>query len=137
MMKLVIWGFSSLGMLVGNLIGLSTDSLSSVLLPALLTLVGAGGFGFLSKLAESERAIAMTSAASFCIACLVGIYSSVWLTEHRIFTPPNSYGTPIKERKVLRGDEIQRTCALFSRYDKGLLSSEQLVTRIKEHVCSP
>src|SRR5688500_11854820 len=83
----LIVAFSMLGLLVGNLVGLSATSVVTPLLGLLFAFAGSSVIAFLHKLTQQDRKVASYAMTALSVACLVGIYSGVLVNEYRLLTP--------------------------------------------------
>jgi hypothetical protein len=86
----VMWmhlGFFTMGLFVGNLVGLSATSLVSQLIGLFFALAGGSVIAFLKGLEKAEQKIA--GQALFCASAgaLLGVYLSVLAIQFRLLTP--------------------------------------------------
>ena len=126
--------FGCLGLLIGNMVGLSADSLVKVVIPAILTFGGGSVLVFLNKLSVDEQRMAAVAITTLSIFCLLGIYLGILQAEYRIFTPRSdrSFGdTPGSiERKYLRSSEIDKIFVIDTQYRQKHISAEVAYDRL-------
>jgi hypothetical protein len=89
----IVIGFAALGLLIGNLVGLTSESAVNPLLSLLFVFVGGSVLGFLHKLDSNDRAIAGGSVLSLSVCCLVGVYFAIWTNQHRWLSPTPASST--------------------------------------------
>jgi hypothetical protein len=80
-------GFAALGLLVGNLVGLTSESVVTPLLGLLFTFMGSSILVVLNKLNAEDRKIAGKAVLALASCCLVGVYLGIALAEYRLLTP--------------------------------------------------
>jgi hypothetical protein len=87
MMKKLVFGYASLGLLVGVLTGLSNSPIASSLLAGLFAFAG-GGLGFLiEKLNKSEAAeLGGSALTAFSLLCLAGILGGLTIRLNDLLT---------------------------------------------------
>lgn len=108
----MILAFAALGFLIGNMVGLTAESVISALLPLLFAFGGGSAVGLLHKLDADGRKAASGAILSLSIACLVGTYIGITVSEYQLLTPP--------ERRQLRAD----ASISESKYLRSFLASE-------------
>ena len=84
---LISAAFAALGLLVGNLTGLSASPIAKALIPALFTLIGGSFVAFISKVQPKDRSVAASAILSFSVACLMGTYIGIALNAHELLGP--------------------------------------------------
>ena len=82
----LVFAFSMLGLLIGTLVGLTSESVVQTLLGLLFALMGGSVIAFLSKLSPEDRKTASQAIASLSIGCLIGIYSGIVVTQYRLLS---------------------------------------------------
>jgi len=103
----LILAFSALGLLIGNLVGLSATSIVTPLLGLLFAFGGSSIIAFLHKLSGDDRKAAAQAVLAISLACLVGVYSGVLINQYRVLTP-KARRWPVAvsaSSKSVRGDE--------------------------------
>lgn len=83
----MILAFLLLGLLVGNLIGLSAQSIVVPFLGLVFALAGGSLIAFLEKLTGPDRILAANALAAFCAAALVGAYFGIFASEWQLLSP--------------------------------------------------
>jgi hypothetical protein len=95
----LVLGFGFLGLLIGNIAGMTSAAISSSLLSLLFAFVGGSILVFLEKLSPETRKLAGQSVAALSICCLVGIYSGIYVSEHRLLSPKDGVATASAAQK--------------------------------------
>lgn len=103
--------FLALGFLIGNVVGLTAESVGSVLIPVVFTFGGGSAVALAAKLDPDARKVAYRSVLAVSSSCLVGIYVSVAISEYQFLTPLKSRAErlqgPPADRKYLRSASIE------------------------------
>ena len=107
-----ILAFTALGFLIGNLVGLTAESVISAILPLLFAFGGGSAIGFFHKIDQESRQWASTAILAISLSCLVGVYSGIAVSEHQLLTPA--------ERKYVRAE----ASIAESKYLRSYLASE-------------
>ena len=114
----IVAAFLSLGVVVGTLVGLSASSLAQGAIGLLFAFGGGSAIALSEKLSPSKQIFACAAIASLSIGCFIGIYSSVYISEHQLLTPAATRATDaagktsVEARKVLRSELIVHAVAL-------------------------
>ena len=120
--------YGCLGMLIGNMVGLSADSLVKIVISVVFAFSGGSVLVFLHKLSVDEQRMAAIGITTLSIFCLLGIYIGILQAEYRIFTPQSarSFGelTRSIERKYLRSSEIKNIFIIDTKYRQRQISAE-------------
>jgi len=85
-------GFLALGFLIGNLVGMTATSVVTSLLGLLFAFAGGSVITVMHRLNAVDRNVAGKALAALSLACVVGIYSGVYVCEHRLLSPPPKPG---------------------------------------------
>jgi hypothetical protein len=80
-------GLSSIGVLAGTLVGMSSDHVSKVLLGLVFSLIGGSVIALLQKIPANERNLAGAALFALSVGCLGGIYSGILVSEYQVLTP--------------------------------------------------
>lgn len=120
--------FASLGLLIGNMIGLSADSLVKVLIPAMFAFGGGSVLALLNKLTVNDQRTAAVSLIALSSFCLLGVYIGILQTEYRVFTPKtdgqNQREIITSEQKYLRSVSLERIDIIDTQFRQGLITGE-------------
>lgn len=81
------FAFATLGLLIGTLVGLTSESVVQSLIGLLFALMGGSVIALLGKLSPEDRTKASQAIASLSIGCLIGIYSGIIVTQYRLLSP--------------------------------------------------
>ena len=133
-----IVAFAALGFLIGNTVGLTASSVASSLISLLFAFGGGSAVAFLRKLNNDDRRSASQAVTALSLACLVGIYVGIWISESQILTPhrrqqDNSVQT-IAERKYLRSALVTKTNEIDQAYQVGDLTPKVAYEQLYEAV---
>ena len=128
------FAFAMLGLLIGTLVGLTSESVVQTLIGLLFALMGGSVIAFLGKMSSEDRKAASQAIASLSIACLIGIYSGIIVTQYRLLSPRLDSNKPTvtaraeisKETyKYLRSAKTDKANAIDIRYKQHLITLEQ------------
>lgn len=125
---MLIIAFTTLGFLIGNLMGLSAESTLSTVLPLLFAFGGGSAVAFLHKLEQCERRNASIAITALSLSCLIGVYSGIYITEHQIISPSEvkqARLSSIESRKYLRSININSVEQIDTKLKTGGLSTKQ------------
>jgi hypothetical protein len=84
---LFLGAYSILGLLVGHLVGFSSDSIAKSLIPALFAFGGGSVLVFLGRLPGPDRAPALLALLGMSGGCLLGIYLALYVDAHKLLSP--------------------------------------------------
>lgn len=107
-----VLAFTALGFLIGNLVGLTAESVVSAILPLLFAFGGGSAIGYFHKISLEARQSASTAILAISLSCLVGVYSGIAVSEHQWLTP--------EERRDVRAE----AGIADSKYLRSYLASE-------------
>ena len=96
-------GMGSIGLLVGSLVGMSSDHLSRVLLGLLFGLIGGSIAASLRKIPVSDRRLAGAALFALSLGCLIGVYSGILVSQYQLLTP-------VSERPWIKAAESPTSC---------------------------
>jgi hypothetical protein len=94
----IVVGFASLGLLIGTMTGMSSESVVKSLISLLFVFVGGSVLALLHRLTPHDRNIAGGAIFGMSLGCLLGLYSGIFVSEHRVLTP----GTAASETADVR-----------------------------------
>lgn len=98
----LIVAFAALGLLIGNLVGLSDTPVVSPLLGLVFAFAGGSVIAFLHKLTESDRKAASQALLALSVSCLIGVYGGVTVNEYRLLTPEDRRWPAIDTARATR-----------------------------------
>ncbi len=126
---MILSAFLMLGFLVGNLVGLTAESVVSVLIPLLFAFGGGSAIGFFHKLDSASRQVASKAIFAFSVACLIGIYIGILVSEHQLLTPKSRQearaDASISDSKYLRSYVISKADQIDQLKATGALTPEE------------
>jgi len=128
--------FIALGFLIGNLVGMTSSSAVSALIPLLFAFGGGSAVAFLQKLDRETQRRASVAIISLSIACLVGTYTGIVVSEYQLLSPATNKPIPDKrvERTYLRSSTISLVNAIDAQRTKGNLTTEQAYDKLKQGI---
>ena len=130
----IIFGFLALGLLVGNLIGLTAESVVTPVLGLLFAFGGGSIIAFIGKFSPEDRRLAGQAILALSVACLVGVYSGIGISEWQILSPPeraqlnDSAPSPrasIADKKYLRSALIKSANAIDTQLTMDVISFDE------------
>ena len=127
--------FSCLGFLIGNLIGFTAESVTSSVLALLFAFGGGSAISFMQKLDTQDRATAGKAIVALSLACLLGLYVGIILSEYQLLSPGGqgqTVRTSVEARKYLRGNLISKAHAIDQQLQLGSKTYEQLEEAYEE-----
>ena len=139
----IIFGFLALGFLIGNLTGLTSESVVISVLGLLFAFGGGSIIAFIGKLNLEDRQLAGKAILAFSVACLVGVYSGIGICEWQILSPPEkahlnaSTALPrasIADKKYLRSALIKPMNAIDTQLTMNVISSDEAYKQLFELV---
>lgn len=124
-----ILAFLSLGFLIGNLLGLSSNGVVKAIMPLLFAFGGGSAVGFLHKIEDRYRIIAYQLIFVFSISCLIGTYTGIIVSEHQLLSPERGQisraNSTIKDNKYLFSKEaISKADTIDQLYASELMKAE-------------
>ncbi len=137
----IVIAFVCLGFLIGNLVGFSSGSTLSVLIPLLFSFAGGSAVTFLPKLDLEARKPVAAAVIALSLSCLGGVYSGIFVTERQLLSPPNIRSavltayTAKADRdnfKYLRTDEVKEADFIDQKFRRNELTSEQAYEQLYE-----
>jgi hypothetical protein len=138
----LVLAFSALGLLIGNLVGLSTTPIVASLLGLLFAFAGGSVIAFLHKLTPPDRTAAGQALLALSVGSLIGLYAGIAVSEYRLLSPahrrvaapPNAgTGTTRAERApdalfgssgYVRNEIARKADEIDARYQNGELTAE-------------
>lgn len=128
--------FIALGFLIGNLVGMTSASVVSALIPLLFAFGGGSAVAFLQKLDNLAQRRASIAIVCLSIACLGGTYAGIVVTEYQLLSPQTNKQIPDKrsERTYLRSTTTSLVNAIEAQRTKGNLTTEQAYDQLKQGI---
>jgi hypothetical protein len=99
----VITAFAALGLVVGNLVGLTATPVVASVLGLLFAFAGGSILTFFHKYTHEDRNAAARGLLALALGCLVGVYAGIFVSERRLLSPAHRRGTA---NVVARGDDV-------------------------------
>lgn len=125
----VVIGLFLLGLLVGNLVGLTAQSVVSSLLSLLFAFIGGSLIALLGKLSPSERGLAGQCIVALSIGCLIGTYGGIAVSENQLLslrgTHTGASRLTVADRKYLRSEILTPAAAIDLQYRQGLINADE------------
>lgn len=134
----MILGFAALGLLIGNLVGLTSESVVASTIGLLFSAVGGSVILFLHKLQQGDRRLAGQLILALALSTLIGIFTGIYVTEHRVLSPDYARNSP-SDNKYLRSSAASEVAEIDLKYNEHAITAAQaydqlraLVTREKK-----
>jgi hypothetical protein len=83
----IVLSFLALGFLIGNIVGMTAQSVVTSLLGLLFAFAGGSVLTFIHKLDAGERRLAGQAVLALSLACVGGLYTGIFVSEHRLLSP--------------------------------------------------
>ena len=131
----IVLAYTSLGFVIGNLVGLSAESVTSSILALLFAFGGGSAIAFVQKLDAASRKIASIAILSLSLSCLIGVYLGIGISEHQILSPqtePSVQRSSIESRKYLRENLASKANAIDHRYQNEQISLQNAYDNLYE-----
>lgn len=139
----LVLGFAGLGLLIGNLVGLTSESIVTPVVGLVFTFVGGSVLAVLHKLTVDDRRIAGRAILAFSVCCLIGVYVGITVAEYQVLTPANQRRAFNKQpssdaalraenqsNKYLRSDQINQANSIDAQKQQGVITLEQAYERM-------
>ena len=131
----IVVGFASLGLVIGNLVGFSADSITTSVAGLLFAFAGGSAVTFMRKLTPDARKESAQAIAALALSCLLGVYASIYVSEHRILSPASTPPSAApKDNKYLFGNVVSTANGIDSLYRSGRLPLEDAYDQLYELV---
>ncbi len=101
----IFLAFTSLGYLVGNLVGLTAASVTGTLISLLFAFSGGSAIAFMHKIDADARTRANKAILALTLACLVGVYTGIYVSDNQLLTKDV---TKIRERRTIEANKYTR-----------------------------
>ena len=140
----LIAGFVALGFLIGNLVGLSATSAVTALLGLVFAFAGGSILAFLEKFGVEDRRVAAQALFALSIACTVGLYTGIVVSEHQLLSPRRPViavadslqrgkaRESVADRKYLRSGVLNGVDAIEALHRRGDLSGEAAYKQLRD-----
>jgi len=131
----IIIAFLSLGFLVGNLAGLTAETVTSTLLGLLFAFAGGSAIAFMHKLDRDARIDASRAILSLSVACLIGVYVGIFVSEHQFLSPDspkNAHRSSVQARKYLREKLLPQAEVIDQQKANLQLTTEEAYEKLYE-----
>jgi len=126
----LIVGFGALGLLVGNLVGLTSEPVVASTIGLLFSSIGGSVILFLHKLQQDERRLAGQLILALASSTLLGIFTGIYISEHRTLSPNQARSSPA-ENKYLRSATASEVMAIDLAYNNHAITSEQAYSQLR------
>lgn len=141
----LVFAFAMLGLLIGTLVSLTAESVVKPLLGLLFASMGGSVIALLSKLRPEDRKAASQAIAALSIACLIGIYSGIIVTQHRLLSPRSESTGPegtlkrseIVKDRYLRAAIVKKATAIDIRYKQHQMTLKQAYEELYSLASNP
>ena len=83
----IVLGFLGLGFLIGNIVGMTAESVVTSLLGLLFAFAGGSVLSLMHKLDVADRKLTGQAILSLSLSCLLGLYTGIVVSERRLLSP--------------------------------------------------
>lgn len=104
----IVLGFLALGFLIGNIVGMTAQSVVTSLLGLLFAFAGGSVLSLMHKLDVADRKAAGQAILSLSLSCLLGLYIGIVVSERRLLSPAVS-ATAIQAQAMQRNNAATPT----------------------------
>lgn len=129
-----VMAFLALGFLIGNLVGMTSASVVSALIPLLFAFGGGSAIAFLEKLNVDAQKRAAVAVMCLSLACLLGVYTGIFTTEYHLLSPRKAVpGTVSRlDNTYLKSLVISDANIIDQQLAKGRITLEEAYMQLKE-----
>lgn len=138
------FGFAALGLLIGNLVGLTSHSVVTSVIGLLFAFGGTSILAFLSKIEQEDRKVAGQCVLALSLGCLLGTYAGISVSEWHILSPrsaaatkqegsPNAVNNSLLN-KYLDSASIASADAIDIEYQNKAITAEEAYERLRKVV---
>jgi hypothetical protein len=120
----LVLAFSALGLLIGNLVGLSATSVVTPLLGLLFAFGGSSVIAFLHKLRVDDRKVAAQAIFAISVACVIGVYMGVLVNQYRVLSPKDRRWPPLGSAAGNKGDSTQIGRWMYDPYVRSAIGKK-------------
>jgi len=132
----VIIGLFLLGLLVGNLVGLTAQSVVTPLLGLLFAFIGGSVIAMVGKLPPADRRLAGQCIIALSLGCLIGTYGGIVVSDYQLLSPKRDHVSAMRmtvaDRKYLRSQVIEPSAAIQLQYAQGRISAEEAFRKLQD-----
>ena len=134
----LIVGFSALGLLLGNLVGMTSESVVGQLVGLLFVFVGGSVFALLRKLNDNDRGLAGKLLMGVSLGTLIGVYAGIAVNEFRLLSPRTIAAIERGEsvNKYVRSGSLQASGGIDIKRAKGLLTIDDAYAQMYDLAAS-
>jgi len=128
--------FLTLGFLIGTLVGMTSASVVSSLIPLLFAFGGGSAVAFLRKLDREAQRRASIAILYLSIGCIIGVYSGIIITENQFLSPKTIKETTSSrdDRTYIRSNTITKVNYIDAQLEKGNLTTKEAYEQLKHEI---
>ena len=107
----VVFGFASLGLLIGSIAGLSSADLTITLFGLLFAFAGGSIIAFMGKIPKSSIGLASIALTSFCLAAIISLYVGLFIKVNETLFVRNEQITssnPESSKTIVHNNKVTR-----------------------------
>src|SRR5215469_8320878 len=82
-----VLGFGALGLLIGNLVGMTSESAVTPVMGLVFAFAGSSILALLHKISHEDRQLAGKAIFVLCAFCLLGVFLGIVVDERKLLTP--------------------------------------------------
>lgn len=135
--------FLTFGIMLGLMIGMTSESVVSAFLPLAFTLFGGSLLIFLNTVSATLRPLALWIVFSLSLGIISGVLSGIWISENRVLSPTAdrsakpavvTCATETADRKYLRNFTTSDLDIIIQKVDGGVITKEEAYIKILDLV---
>ena len=125
----LILGFAALGFLIGNLVGLTSESVVTQTIGLLFAVMGGSLIVLLKGLQPDDRRLAGKMILSLSVMALLGVVSGIVISENRLLSPAHIVAGA--DNKYLRKLTASDLAEIDLRYNSGHLTPAEAYKELR------
>lgn len=126
--------FISLGLLIGNLTGLTSASITTSLLSLVFAFAGGSTIALITKLEQKQIVEVEKMILYFSISCLLGVFSGIIISEFKLLSPSITSEVEVGRNKYLRNNGLSKANEIDGYYQRGIYTKEQAYNSLYAHI---
>lgn len=128
---LVLAAFLSLGGVIGTLTAFTATGVVASLLPLFFAFAGGSAIAFSGQADRRAAVAASVAIIGMSLGCLLGVYTGIYVAQHKLLTPPESRASPASG-SYLREFSVDQAEMIEQLRQAGTLSTEDAYKQLLE-----
>lgn len=127
------FSYAALGAFIGTMVGLSADSVVKLLIPLVLTFAGGSVIALRERFDRDKLVFSLHSLLGLSIGGVLGVYSAIYINEHRFLTPASQRAVDYKNIATAKDGKYLRSTPsdVAQRLRAGTISAEDAAIRLE------